>query len=238
MPAEAILTDPAQAGPFVDRRVAEGSNHIKVVVDDERLSQATVDAVVAAAHDHGKLTVAHAATLASYRRAVRSGADIITHVPRDGVLDADTVAERTEREQIAVPTLIMMEAVLRTLGGDYSCCPESVAALNAAGVPILAGTDAFAGAPLVAHRSSLHRELELLIAVSLTETAALRSATSAAARCFGRTDRGALMAGQRADAALIGGDPLRGVGRTRDIRRIWAGGVPVARSYAPGSVHF
>jgi imidazolonepropionase-like amidohydrolase len=228
MPLEAILTDPSQAKAFVDRRVTEGSDYIKVVVDGDLLSQATVDAVVDAAHAHSKQAIAHAATVDSYRKAVRSGADVITHVPRDGVLDADTVAEMADREQIAVPTLTMMQAVLTALGGDYACCPENVAALDAAGIPIVAGTDAFAGAPLVAHGSSLHLELELLVAAGLGEAAALRSATSLAARSFGLTDRGTLAAGLRADAVLIGGDPLRDIAATKDIRRIWSAGVPVA----------
>jgi len=229
MPAEAILTDAAQAEPFVARRVAEGSDYIKVVVDDDLLSQDTVDAVVAAGRAHGKLTVAHAATLASYRRAVQAGADVLTHVPRDGVLDAETIAAMAERGQIAVPTLAVMEARLKAAGGDYGVCRASVAALRDAGVPVLAGTDSFSGIPLVAHGTGLHHELELLVEAGLGEAEALRAAGVLAARHFGLDDRGAVVPGLRADAVLVHGDPLAEIGAVRRIQRIWAAGEAVVR---------
>ena len=65
MPAEAILNAPRQAAPFVEKRVAEGSDYIKVVIEwpgPDLLDQATIDAVVARARAHGKRSVAHASS--------------------------------------------------------------------------------------------------------------------------------------------------------------------------------
>lgn len=238
MPREAVLDGPEGAEEFVARRVADGVDYIKIVVDGDRLGQATVDALVAAGQRSGKLTVAHAASLASFRRAVRSGVDVVTHVPRDGVLDQETVAQMVEQGQVAVPTLAMMKAVIKgagTEGEDYSCSRESVAALHRAGVPVLAGTDAFAGpAPVpdpVPHGTGLHHELALLVDAGLTAAEALRAATVLPARHFRLRDRGALTAGLRADLLLIDGDPLTDITATRNIRRVWCAGAEHARAH-------
>jgi imidazolonepropionase-like amidohydrolase len=229
MPEEAILTEAGQAAGFVARRVAEGSDYIKVVVEGDLLDQVTIDAVVAEGKGHGKLTVAHASSVDAFRRAVRAGADVVTHVPRDGVLDADTAATMAGQGQVAVPTLAMMAAM--GTAHDYAFSRDSVAVLHAAGVPILAGTDAFS-APLlpvpVGHGESLHHELALLVAAGLTEVEALRAATVLPARHFGFPDRGAVRDGLRADVVLVDGDPTRDITATRKIRGVWSAGEVVA----------
>ena len=228
MPGEAILTAPGQAAEFVARRVAEGSDYVKVVVEGDLLDQATIDAVVASGKAHGKLTVAHASSVDAYQRAVRAGADVITHVPRDGVLDASTVANMAEQGQIAVPTLTMMAALTTKIGAaGYAFSRDSVAALHAAGVPILAGTDAFSAPMLpvpVVQGASLHEELVLLVEAGLSESDALRAATALPARYFGFADRGAVREGLRADLVLVDGDPTVDIAATAKIRRVWAAG--------------
>ena len=65
---------------------------------------------------------------------------------------------------------------------------ETVRRLKAAGVPILAGTDAIN--PGTAHGASIHRELELLVAAGLSPSEALAAATSVPAASFGLSGRG------------------------------------------------
>jgi imidazolonepropionase-like amidohydrolase len=241
MPAQAILTSPDQAKGFVAARVAEGSDYIKVVVDGDLLSQATIDAVVAEAKTKGKLTVAHASSVDAYRRAVRAGADVITHAPRDGVLDADTAMTMVTQGQVAVPTLVMMKAVtdaIHVQGEDYAHSRESVAVLHAAGVPILAGTDAFSGpGPIpnpVVHGPGLHEELALLVGAGLSEVEALRAATTLPAQHFGLSDRGTLQPGQRADLLVVDGDPTSDIHTTRAIRSIFAAGTDITAAVTIG----
>lgn len=228
MPAEAVLTAPGQAADFVARRVAEGADYVKVVVEGDLLAQDTINAVVASAKAHGKLTVAHASSVDAYRRAVRAGADVLTHVPRDGVLDAETTTRMAEQGQVAVPTLTMMAALTTKIGADgYTFSRDSVTVLYAAGVPILAGTDAFSAPMLpvpVVPGSSLHEELALLVAAGLSEVDALRAAAELPARHFGFPDRGAVREGLRADLVLVDGDPTRDIAATAKIRRVWAAG--------------
>uniref|UniRef100_UPI0015F0FEF8 amidohydrolase family protein n=1 Tax=Pseudonocardia pini TaxID=2758030 RepID=UPI0015F0FEF8 len=141
MPPEAILTSPDQAEPFVAKRVAEGSDYVKIVAErpgPDMIDQATVDALAAAARAHGRRSVAHASSVAAFRIAVRAGVDVVTHVPLDGVLDGETAARMVAQGQVAVPTLSMMEAIVRGLGrpgDDYAHARDSVAVLHAAGVP-------------------------------------------------------------------------------------------------------
>lgn len=103
----------------------------------------------------------------------------------------------------------------------------AVRVLAAAGVPLLAGTDA--GNPGTAHGASIHRELELLVSAGLTPIEALRAATSTPARVFRLLDRGRLAPGLRADLVLVDGDPSRDITATRAIVQVWRNGVMVAR---------
>ncbi len=86
----------------------------------------------------------------------------------------------------------------------------NVAALHAAGVPILAGTDA--PNPGLVHGASLHRELHYLVAAGLRPAEALAAATSVPARVFGLADRGVIEPGARADLLLVEGDATTEIG--------------------------
>ena len=109
----------------------------------------------------------------------------------------------------------------------YDTAVAALRALRAAGVPILAGSDA--PNPGTTHGASLHRELELLVAAGLSPADALRAATSAIADAFGLEGRGRVAVGLRADLVLVRGDPTADVTASRDIARVWKGGVTFDR---------
>ena len=104
---------------------------------------------------------------------------------------------------------------------------ESVRRLRAAGVSILAGTDA--PNPNTAHGASLHEELEQLVRAGLSATESLAAATSAPAQRFGLRNRGRIAAGLRADLMLVEGDPTIDITTTRAIVAIWKNGHRVER---------
>ena len=90
---------------------------------------------------------------------------------------------------------------------------------HAAGVPILAGTDA--PMPEVYPGLSLHDELALLVQAGLPPRAALRAATIAAAGALDRAaDHGFIAVGKRADLVLLDADPTRDIAHTRRIRGV------------------
>jgi imidazolonepropionase-like amidohydrolase len=232
MPSDAIVLNPEQARRFAAARVAEGVDYLKVVAEAPGQGgpdQATIDALVAAAHARGLKVVVHAASVGAFTMALDSGADVITHAPLDQPLPEAQIGRMAAGQRIAVPTLITMQAhAAARPGTSFAAATDTVAALHAAGVTILAGSDAVTspGMPVqVPHGESLHQELELLVAAGLSSAEALCSATSLPAQVFGLHDRGAVELGLRADLVLIDGDPLKDIRATRNIRRIWCGGV-------------
>ena len=87
-----------------------------------------------------------------------------------------------------------------------------IAALHAAGAPIVAGSDT----GLLGY--GLDRELELYVQAGLSPADALYTATLGAARAMGRdADSGSVEVGKRADLVLVRGDPSS---RIRDLRRV------------------
>jgi hypothetical protein len=105
---------------------------------------------------------------------------------------------------------------------------ESVRRLHAAGVTILAGTDA--PNPNTAHGASLHEELAQLVAAGLSPLEALKSATSHPAQAFGLSGRGRIVVGNRADLLLVEGEPDADIEATRAIVTIWKNGHAVDRA--------
>jgi imidazolonepropionase-like amidohydrolase len=108
---------------------------------------------------------------------------------------------------------------------------ESVRRLHAAGVPLLAGTDA--PNPGTAHGPSLHQELALFVRGGVPPVEALKAATSRPADFFRLGDRGRVRVGSRADLLLVDGDPTRDITATRRISRIWKNGYEVDRTPLP-----
>jgi imidazolonepropionase-like amidohydrolase len=111
---------------------------------------------------------------------------------------------------------------------DFAVPNATVRQLKAAGVPILAGSDA--PNPGTAYGAAMHREMELLVQAGLTPLEALRSATSIPAQSFRLRDRGRIAPGMRADLLLVEGDPTRDITATRAIAGVWKGGEAIDRA--------
>jgi imidazolonepropionase-like amidohydrolase len=83
------LAGPQDADPFVTARLAEGADYIKLFLEDGQrygrtsLSPDTVRAVIAAAHRHGRLTLAHTDSAATARMFLAAGGDGLAHVLSD-----------------------------------------------------------------------------------------------------------------------------------------------------------
>lgn len=93
----------------------------------------------------------------------------------------------------------------------------------------LSGSDAAGPARGTAWGLSVHQELALFVKhCDFTPAEALRSSTSAAAKCLNLHDRGTLTPGKRADLLLVEGDPTSNIDHTLNIRGVWKKGVPAA----------
>jgi imidazolonepropionase-like amidohydrolase len=235
--ADAVVGGVADVEAWISRHVQQGADYIKVVIDLPGFDQQTVDALVAATHARGLKVVAHASRSDAVAMAQRAGVDVLTHAPLDRPIDEAQAAELVAAGTVIVPTLTMMRGIVENLkaagrpGPAYEPARATVATLHAAGMPILAGTDANATPAAPASPvfgESLHDELGLLVDAGLTPSHALDAATSLAAEHFGLPDRGRIAPGLRADLVLLDGDPTVDIAATRTIRGVWIAGERVA----------
>ena len=252
-PASSGVTGPDDASRFVADRVADGADYIKVAVEDPAvmgpatLDAATVAALVEAAHQAGLKIIAHVTSIAAFILAADAGVDVLTHAPLDADVDDRLASSFVARGIVSVPTLIAMRTVagipeltarrkMQGIDVDYAHSRATVSAFHRAGMPIMAGTDAYQGSTpsenvRLQHGEvfgeALHEELGLLVEAGLTSVEALRSATVVSAHYFGLTDRGVIEPGRRADLLLVAGDPTQDIAATRTIRSVWVAGVKV-----------
>ena len=110
---------------------------------------------------------------------------------------------------------------------SYATLVEMVGRLYRAGIPLLAGTDNFAG-------FTLHRELELYVQAGIPAPQVLRIATFNGARYSGTLERlGSIERGKLADLILVDGDPAANISDIRRISLVFKGGV----AYAPDEMY-
>jgi imidazolonepropionase-like amidohydrolase len=120
------LTGADQAQAFVDARIAEGSDYIKIIHDDgsswpwtkdrvPMLDNSTMRSLAEAAHRRGKLAVVHILSEQQARDAITAGADGLAHLFYGESLSPDFV-ELAKRHQIFV---------IATLTALYPDCGKS-----------------------------------------------------------------------------------------------------------------
>jgi imidazolonepropionase-like amidohydrolase len=110
------LKSASDAQAFVDARIKEGSDFIKIIYDDGKsygihfntLSKETLRAAVAAAHKRGKLAVVHIATFAAAREAIDAGADALVHLFIDRSPDPEFGRFAAKHRVFVVPTLSVL----------------------------------------------------------------------------------------------------------------------------------
>jgi imidazolonepropionase-like amidohydrolase len=102
---------------------------------------------------------------------------------------------------------------------SYAAMIRMVGELYRAGVPIVAGTDGFAG-------FLLDRELELYVKAGIPAPAVLQIATLGAARVMKHdSERGSIDEGKQADVILVDGDPTTNISDIRKVELTVRGGV-------------
>ncbi len=150
------ITAPGEADAFVDARIAEGSDYIKIIYDDgspigmhyPSITKETMVAVVAAAHRRGKLVVVHILSLAQARDAIDAGADGLAHLFVDRLPDPEFGRFLAAHRVFVIPTLTVLEALTGVPSGATLADDSRLA-------PYLSATDmlglrsAFAVPPMV-----------------------------------------------------------------------------------------
>jgi len=189
------------------------------------LSQAELNAGVAAAHDAGRLVAVHATTAEGMRRAVLAGADTIEH----GYSGTPEVFKLMhDRGTALCPTIAASEAYARYFEhwtGEEPA-PESVEQNRRsfrlamkAGVAICMGGDV--GVFTHGHN---WLEMEAMQRAGMPAAQVLIAATSGNARILHLADRGAIRPGLLADLVAVDGDPTRDVAAVEHARLVMKGG--------------
>ncbi len=129
------LTTPDQAQGWVEERIEEGSDFIKLVLEDGQLfdgeiptlSPETLRAVIAEAKKRDLLTVTHVHTLAAARTAIAAGSDGLAHLFVDQGADDELVRAAQQSGLFVVPTLTVLESVAGTASGQSLTTDERLA---------------------------------------------------------------------------------------------------------------
>ena len=119
------INGPDEAQEFVDARIAEGSDYIKIMYEDGKstgrsfnnISKATLAAVVEAAHKRGKLALVHITTYQHARDAIEVGADALAHLFIDQMPNPGFGRFVADHQAFVVPTLTVRKSMTGTPDG-------------------------------------------------------------------------------------------------------------------------
>ncbi len=197
------------------------------------LTEAELRAIVATAGDLGRRVMCHAQDGESVRRSAVAGVASVEHA---WLADEAAIEVVARSGAWLVPTLVVTD-VNRTLPGLTPVQRErqdlierthraSTEAAVRMGVPLATGTDT---GEVGVTADMVSREIALLADHGLPAMAAIRAATSSAARLLGlEAEVGSIEPGKLADLVLVDGDPLADLAVLRRPVAVWRGGTLVS----------
>ena len=224
-----------EARRHVRRLVEAGVDAIKLVhgggnvrgIRLEKLRPEVMKAIVAEARSMGILVTAHVLDESSLLEVLAAGVSGVEHGPF-GPPSSNAVAQAFKNpERSLVPTFTGMAAAGLPQALQQSKL-RAIAELHKAGVRIVVGTDMVG--PETPGLAAI-QEVETLVKAGLSQEAALKAATSVAARHLGQEKEiGTLEAGMSADILLVRGNPLTNIADLHQADAVVQRGKVVFRS--------
>jgi imidazolonepropionase-like amidohydrolase len=231
--------------------VANGADVVKVVASEAamltttglppgamvfgapELSADELRAIVETAGELDRRVMSHAQDSESVRRSVQAGVASVEHA---WLADEGAIEALAASGAYLVPTLVVTD-VNRTLPGLTPVQRErqdlierlhrvSTETAIRLGVPLAAGTDT---GEVGVTADMVWREIALIHDHGASAMAAIKAATSSAARLLGvDRDTGSIEVGKLADLVLLEGDPLVDLSRLASPVAVWQGGRSVS----------
>lgn len=123
------------------------------------------------------------------------------------------------------------DAKARRWGASWRVMMDLLRRMHAAGIPIVAGTDATPGL-------AMQRELELYVQAGIPAAQALKIATWNGARHSDRLDEmGSITVGKRADLVLVDGDPVADIRAVRRVALVLQAQGSQTRALSPSALY-
>ncbi len=117
---------------FVDDRIAEGADYIKIVYQPCKdclpsIDYETLEALIKAAHKRDKLAIVHIHPLKYAKDAVRAGADGLAHMFADHIPDSAFVEQMSQQNTFVIVTLGVSYCFGGRAGGEELATDDRVA---------------------------------------------------------------------------------------------------------------
>lgn len=228
--ARVAVADHADRGVDVIKVMASGGFLTPgTAVERAQFEPGVLGAIVDEAHRRGLPVVAHAHSAVAVAAAVDAGVDGIEHctfVTDTGIEAPPGLIERIARNRIVVGSTLGVLPGMSPPPRIAEILDDVIAVharMHAAGVAIVAGTDAGIGPPKP-HGILPHAAAEL-VGLGFSPVEALRAMTADAARVCGLGDsKGRIAPGFDADLLVVSGDPLSDLAALRDVESVYLAG--------------
>ncbi|MCF8207092.1 MAG: amidohydrolase family protein [Methylotenera sp.] len=123
------------------------------------------------------------------------------------------------------------DAKARRWGASWRVMMDLLRRMHAAGIPLVAGTDATPG-------FAMHREMELYVQAGIPAAQALKIATWNGAKHSDRlADIGSISVGKRADLVLVDGDPVADIRAVRRVSLVLQAQGSQTRALSPSALY-